>query len=162
MSFWGSIFGGSNPTLDKNIAQAGQTSGWATGQGESDVSAGTGFMKSILSGDSSKQMQALSPEISAARTTASQDNKKNAEFGTRSGGTAASSAATDDKTHSEITNLLGSLTGSAASGLTSEGSNLMNQGMEAAGQQVQFSQQQMQNWGHSILGQFTHQATGTF
>ena len=152
MSFFSSLFGGQNKTLSNDIAQAGQTGGWATGQGMSDISAGTGFMKSILSGDATKQMQALAPEISAAKTSAANANKTAAMFGGRSGGTAASTASTTDKLHSDITNLLGSLTGSSATGLTSAGSNLLTQGMESFNQQADLSQKQMQNWSDSIFG----------
>lgn len=89
-------------------------------------------MKAILSGNSQQITQALAPQISAAKTSAQQTNKTNAEFGTRSGGTAASAAATNDKVHSDITNLIGNLTGSAASGLTSVGQNLLGQGISGS------------------------------
>lgn len=115
-----------------------QGSGFATNLGEGDLTASSAFMRDILSGDATKQAQALAPEISAAKTSAAQSNKTNAEFGNRAGGTNASTAATNDKVHSDITNLLGSLTGSSASGLASTGSNLLNLGIQ--GNQVGFNQ----------------------
>lgn len=102
---------------------------FATGAGESDISKSTDFMSSILSGDSSKISQALAPQISAAKTRAQEGVKTAAEFGGRSGGTAASTSAINDKVHSDITDLIGKLTGSSVSGLSSLGTNLLGQGM---------------------------------
>lgn len=104
-------------------------SGFATGLGESDLTASSNFMQAILSGDPTKISQVLAPQISAEKTSAQQQNKTAAEFGTRSGGTAASTAATNDKVHSDITNLVASLTGGAASSLASTGSSLLSTGI---------------------------------
>ena len=152
MGFFSSIWGGSNETLNQDIPKLGQVGDWSTGQGEGDIASGTNFYKSLLSGDSSDQMKVLSPEINAAKTSANQDNKTATEFGTRSGGTAASTAATNDKVRSSITDLIGKLTGSAASNLTSTGGSLMGTGLSAYGQQIGASQQQMANWSKSIAG----------
>ncbi len=48
--------------------------------------------------------------------------------------------------------MIGKLTGSAASGLSSIGSSALNTGLSANAQQAQQSQEQMQNWQNSILG----------
>jgi hypothetical protein len=160
MSFFGSLFGGSNPTLNSNIQQYGQIGSFATGMGEKDTSQASNFWSNILSGDSSKIAQSLAPQISAAKTSANQNNKTTAEFGTRSGGNAASTAATNDKVHSDITNLIGSLTGNSASNLASLGSSSLNTGLSAIGAQTQASQQQMQNWSNSILGKTISQGIG--
>jgi hypothetical protein len=150
--FFSSVLGGSNSTLNSAIPQLGQTSDWATGQGKADVGAGTDWFKALLSGDSTKQMQALAPEVSAMKTSNAQTQKTNAEMGTRSGGTAASNAASSDKFHSDLTNLIGSLTNNAASSLTSTGGSLLGTGLEATGQQIGASEQQMKNWEHSLAG----------
>jgi hypothetical protein len=105
-----------------------------------------------VSGDASKQMQTLAPQISAAKTSNAQTQKSNAEMGTRSGGTAASNNASSDKLHSDITNLVGSLTGGAASSLASLGSSEMSTGLGALGQEQGATAQRMQNWSDSILG----------
>lgn len=84
-------------------------SGFATNLGEKDLTASSDFMNAILSGDATKQAQVLAPEISAAKTSAAQDRKTGAEFGTRSGGTTAANNAATDKVHSDITDLLGNL-----------------------------------------------------
>lgn len=160
LSFWASLFGGSNPTLSSTIGQTGQIGGFATNLGEKNLTSSSNFWSSILSGDSSKISQTLAPEISAAKTSAQQQNKSTAEFGTRSGGTAASTAATNDAVHSSITNLIGGLTSSAASGLASTGSGLLGTGLSAYGQQADLSQQQIQNWANSILGLGVTKAAG--
>jgi len=113
-------------------------SGFATNLGESDLSASSDFMKSILSGNASQVTQALAPQISAAKVSNQQNNKTAAEFGTRSGGTAATTAASNDKTHADITNLIGSLTGGAASSLASSGSSLLSTGV--AGDEAGFGE----------------------
>jgi hypothetical protein len=158
--FLNAIFGGQNSVLNSNIGQAGQQAGFDTGEGEGDISAGDAFLKSILSGDATKQAQALAPQISAAKTSAAQTNKTAAEMGTRGGGTGAATAATDDKTHAMITNLLGQLTGSAATALPSIGTNLTSQGTAATMDQAALSQQRMQNWLKSILGKGIGTAAG--
>lgn len=150
--FFSSLFGGQNTTLNKDIDQSGQQAGFDTGQGQSDVLAGTDFLKSILGGDATKQAQAIAPEISAAKTSQQQDQKTLAQNGTRSGGEAASSAADADKTHATITDLLGQLTGKAATSLPSIGTNLTSQGTAATAQQANEAQERMQNWLNSILG----------
>ena len=120
-----------------NYGNLTNASGFATNLGEKDLGASSKFMTDILSGDVGKITQALAPQIGAAKSSAQQQNKQNAEFGTRSGGTAASTAATNDKVHSDITNLIGKLTGGAASSLGSQGSGLLTTGI--AGDQVGYN-----------------------
>lgn len=107
-------------------------SSFATGTGEADITAGTNFLKDVLSGDATKTAQALAPQILAEKTSLQQDQKTNAMMGTRSGGTAAANVAAGDKVHSDITNLVGQLTGGAASGLTSVGTNLLGTGISGS------------------------------
>lgn len=152
MGFFGSLFGGSNPTLNSDINQSGAIANFATGQGEGDTTAASSFWKSIISGDPSQISKALSPEISAQQGQISQNKKQLAEFGTRSGGTASAAANMDASGRSNIINLVGGLQNSAASGLASTGTNLLNTGLSGTAQQAQLSQEQMQNWINSILG----------
>ena len=93
----------------------------AIGQGQSDITSGTNFFKSLLSGDPTQIAGVLSPAISADKVATQQDQKTTAMMGNRSGGTAAHNAAASDKVHSDITNLTGNLLGGAASSLTSAG-----------------------------------------
>ena len=126
------MFGvGFGPSKDEQFQAKNLTaeSGFATNLGEKDLTASSDFMNAILSGDATKTMQALAPQVSAAKTSAQQGNKTTAEFGNRGGGTGAATAATNDKVHSDITNLIGSLTGGAASHLGSMGSNALGMGM---------------------------------
>ena len=150
--FWSGLFGGSNPTLNTDIGMSGQQAGFDTGQGQSDITAGTNFLKSILGGDATKTAQVLAPQISAAKTAGQQDTKTATEMGNRAGGTNASNAATTDKLHGYITDLIGKLTGSAATALPSIGTNLTAQGTAATQQQADESQTRLQNWLNSILG----------
>ncbi len=152
MGFIGALFGGQNEHLNKDLGVTQDIAGFSSGLGKSNLSKASKFWSDIMGGDSSKQTQALSPEISAAKTSAQQQNKTNAEFGSRSGGTAASTAATDDKVHSYITNLLGNLTGSSASNLASTGSSLLGTSLSATEMNEKFSQDQIANWSDSILG----------
>ena len=152
ISFFSSLFGGSDPTLNADIAKTGQIADWSTGLGEKNLTASSNFFNSILSGDATKQSQVLAPEINAAKTSANQDIKTTSEMGTRSGGTAASNAATKDKIHGYIANLLGSLTGSAATILGSMGESSLNTGLSATMDQAKLAQQRMDNWSNSILG----------
>jgi hypothetical protein len=160
MGWWDSLFTGNNPTLSANIQKTGAIGDWATGQGEKNVGTASNFWNSILSGDSSKISQSLAPEISSAKTSANQDMKTTAMFGGRSGGTAASNAATKDSIHGYITNLIGSLTGNAASSLASTGGGLLSTGLSAYGQQEQADAARMQNWSDSILGLGVTHAVG--
>jgi hypothetical protein len=133
-----------------NYGSLVSSAGAATQLGESDLDASSKFMQAILSGDASKISQALAPQISSAKTSAQQTNKTNAEMGTRSGGTAASTTAANDKVHSDITNLIGGLTGSSASSLGSEGSGLLSEGMSgnanAFGEAQTMQQQRASKW----------------
>jgi hypothetical protein len=120
-----------------NYGNLTNASGFATNLGEKDLGASSKFMTDILSGDVGKITQALAPQIGAAKSSAQQQNKQNAEFGTRSGGTAATTSATNDKVHSDITNLIAQLTGGAASSLGSQGSGLLTTGI--AGDQAGYN-----------------------
>ena len=152
MGFMSALFGGKDENLNTLIGQYGQLGGSLTGSGQTNVNKAGDFYSSILSGDATKQSQALAPEISAAKTRNSETQKSNTEMGTRSGGTAASNAASSDKTHSDITNLIGSLTGKSADALGSLGTSELSQGLGALGQEQGATAQRMQNWSDSILG----------
>jgi hypothetical protein len=156
------MFGiGMGPTQNEKNTYGNLTaaSGFATNLGESDLTASSDFMKAILSGDSSKISQALAPQISGAKQRAQQQKKTTAEFGSRSGGTAASMAGIDDATHASITDLIGTLTGQSVSGLSSAGSSALGAGMSGYGTAFneantmqQQSQAQMGDIFNSIAG----------
>jgi hypothetical protein len=152
MSFWSSLFGGSNPTLNKNISQFGQIGGFATGLGESNLTQASNFYSSLLSGDPTKISKVLAPQISASQGQTQQARNVASEFGTRGGGTGASMQMAGDVSRSNINNMISSLLGTSAGGLGSMGQGLLGQGMQAYGQQAALSQQQMENWQNSIFG----------
>jgi len=135
------MFGiGIGPTGDE-LAQHGSlesSAGFATNLGEKDLTASSDFMRGILSGDASKVTSLLSPQISAVKTSAQQNTKTMAENGTRGGGTGAATAKANDTAHSDIVNLIASITGTAASSLGSTGSGLLSAGM--AGNEAGFNQ----------------------
>ncbi len=126
---------GQEETQYGNLTSA---SGFATGQGEGDISASDQFMRAILSGDATKTSQALAPQIGAAKKSAQQDIATRTQMGSRSGGNAAANASTGDKVHSDITSMIGQLTGGAASELGSRGSSLLGMGM--SGDQAAFGE----------------------
>jgi hypothetical protein len=152
MGFWGSLFGGSNPTLSKDINQFGQIGSFATGLGESNLSQASNFMSSIVGGDQSKIGKVLGPEISNIKGQGQQAKMQTAQFGNRSGGSNAAMQNVNDQSRASVNQMISSLLGTSVSGLASTGSSLLGQGMQALGQQSQLSQEQMQNWSNSILG----------
>jgi hypothetical protein len=89
--------------------------------GENAINQSQGFWSSILSGDMDKIMKVLGPQISAIKGQGQQMKQTAAQFGNRSGGMNASAQMADDRTRSEVNNLISSLTGAAASNLGSMG-----------------------------------------
>ena len=160
MSFFSSLFGGSNPTLSRDINQFGQIGSFATGLGESNLSQSSNFMSSILSGDQSKIGKVLGPEISDIKGQGQQSKMQTAQFGNRGGGTNASMQVADDQSRASVNKMISSLLGSSASGLASSGSSLLSQGMSATSQQAGLSQEQMSNWSNSLFGGAITNAAG--
>jgi hypothetical protein len=152
MSFWGSMFGGSNPTLNSGINQAGQVSGFGTSKGEGLLTSAGNFFQTLMGGDPAATARLLAPQIQANQQQAQQAKQTAAQFTTRSGGTNAAAQTIDDKTRANITNMISNLTGQAAGAATSLGQGLLDTGIQALNQQVNFSQGQMQNWANSIFG----------
>jgi hypothetical protein len=138
--------------LNSDIGAVGNIAGTATSLGTKNLNSASNWLNAITSGDASKTMQALSPITSAAKKSQQTQAKTNSIFGTRSGGTTGANIASSDKLHSDITNLIGSLTGSAVSEQANLGSSLLQTGLGAYTTQADLSQQRMQNWSDSILG----------
>ena len=161
MGFWGALFGGKNDDLNKDIDQSAGISSDASKLGAQDVNAASGFYTDILSGDPTKEGEALAPEISGLKSRVGQQKKTGAEFGTRSGGTAAQNNAADTNANTEILNLEGGLKQSAASGAASLGTSQEGLGLEANQVNAKESQQRMENWLNSILGKGITEAAST-
>ena len=107
-------------------------------------------MQAILSGDPAKIGQFLGPQEQAITGQAQQKKQTNAQFGNRGGGTNAQNQTIGDQSTQGINNLISSLTGSAVSGLSSAGQNLLGQGMSgfqnAFGDATQMQQQSANQW----------------
>src|SRR5277367_3568143 len=160
MGFWGSMFGGSNPTLNSGINQAGQVAGYGTSMGEGLTTSAGNFFQGLLSGNPAQTAKLLAPQIKAQQDQAQQQKQTMAQFGDRSGGTTAKAQTIDDTTRASIGKMISDLTGQAATQTASMGQSLLNTGMNALNQQVQFSQDQMNNWSNSIFGQGMASAAG--
>lgn len=153
MGFWGSLFGGSNPTVNAGIQQAGDTSTWATSKGKNLMGGAADWLSGLMSGDTAKTAKLLAPQIATQEQQAQQQKQKMAQFGNRSGGINAAAQTIDDKTRANINSMISTLTGSAVSGAGSMGQGMIDTGLKALGQQFDMSQQQMENWSNSIFGQ---------
>jgi hypothetical protein len=114
-----------NPT-EKEQAELQNLGGFETGTGEALTTAGAGFDESILSGDPTRIATALAPEISSQQGQVEQSNLEGANFGTRSGGTAAATEAAPAAERANIINLEGGLQSGAANSALSAGSGLLS------------------------------------
>jgi hypothetical protein len=160
VSFFSSIFGGSSPELSALISEFGQIGKYQTGQGQKYTNKAGDFYSDIISGDPTKQMRVMAPAIDAAKKSSSQDIKTATMFGPRSGGTAAKNASSSDTIHGYIADLIGQLTGSAATNLGSLGTTMTSTGLQSLGAETEAVQQQMENWNNSILGLGITKAAG--
>lgn len=104
----------------------GNLANYETGLGENLATAGAGEELGILSGDPTRIAQAEAPEITAQRQQIEQQNLSNANFGTRSGGTAASTQAADAAGRANIIDLTGNLIGNTAGAAVGQGSNFLS------------------------------------
>ena len=117
---------------------------YQTGVGEGLTTAGAGFNEDILSGDPTKISQALAPEISAGQGQVEQQRLQDANFGSRSGGTAASTAAAEGANRGNIINLVGGLQKSTAESSLTHGGNLMSEASGNIGNEAQLAEQRRQ------------------
>ena len=105
----------------------GALGNYDTATGEALTTAGAGFDESILSGDLSRMATTLAPEISGQQSQIEQQRLQDANFNTRSGGTAASTSAAEAAGRGNIISLEGGLQSGAASSALASGSNLLSQ-----------------------------------
>ena len=132
---------------------------FATGLGEGNLSESSSFFRDLLNNPT----KALAPEISASQKQAGQQAKTNAEFGTRSGGTAGANQALGAESRANIINLMGKEQSGAASNLASSGSNLLGMGMqgaEAGFGEAKTMQEQNESKLNDIIGSATSVAGG--
>ena len=105
MSFWTSMFGGQNKTLNSNINNFQSIGGFATNLGEKSLSDAAKFSSDILSGDQSKIAKSLGPEIKTIQDQTQQNKNQTAQFGNRSGGNNAKIQTSGDTARASINNL---------------------------------------------------------
>jgi hypothetical protein len=152
MGFFSSLFGGSSPTLNAGIKAAGDTASFATGFGKNLSTQAGNFYSDLMSGDPAKVAKLLAPQIKSQQDQAQQARQGMAQFGTRSGGTAAKGQTLGDTTRANIGTMVSDLTGKAVAGAQQMGQSMLDTGIKSLDQQFQFSQAQMENWSNSILG----------
>jgi hypothetical protein len=152
MGFWGATFGGSNPTLNKDIEAMGGLGTFLSNTGTKDIATSSKFMNTLLSGNTSEVSTLLAPQVEGIQKRNQQQKQQLGEFGGRSGGTTGAMLASDDDVHAQINDLVSKLTGAAVSNLGTEGSNLVAQGAGDLNSEANLSQIRMQNWKSSILG----------
>ena len=158
MSFAASLFGGSNPTINKQIDQLGNFAGSTMATGMSDTNAASNFFQSLLNGNDSK---VLAPQVRAIQNQTQQQKQTASQFGNRSGGTNSQMQMAGASGRASYNDLVSSLLGTSASSLAGIGSNLLNTSLTGYQQQLNASQQQMQNWQNSIFGKGITGAIGT-
>jgi hypothetical protein len=152
MSFWSGVFGGSNPTLNQGINQSGQVAGFGTTKGEGLTTSAGNFFTGLLSGNPAQTAKLLAPQIKGIQDRTQQAKQTAAQFHNRSGGTNAKMQTADDTARAKVSDMVTDLTGKAATASADLGKSLIDQGMDALSKQVNFSQQQMDNWSNSIFG----------
>ena len=87
-------------------------------QGQGGLDTAQNFFSTLLQGDPTKTAEMLAPQTKQIQSQANERTKTNAEFGNRSGGTNASNQQIQDNSTSSVNNLIATLTGQAAGGLT--------------------------------------------
>jgi hypothetical protein len=126
------------------------TAGFAANEGQQDVTSSDAFMQAILSGNTEAIGRFLGPQERAIQGQAQQKKQTNAQFGNRGGGTNAQNQTIGDQSTQSINDMISQLTGSAVSGLSSAGQNLLGQGMSgfqnAFGDATQMQQQSENQW----------------
>lgn len=113
-----------NPT-EKEQADLASLANYQQGVGQGLTTAGAGYEEALLSGDPTRIAQALAPEISAGQGQVEQARLAGANFGTRSGGTAAATNAAEAGNRANIINLVGGLQQGTAGAAVGQGTGLI-------------------------------------
>ena len=129
-----------NPA-QKEQDQFGALGNYETGTGEGLTTAGAGYDLGILSGDPTKIATALAPEISTGQSQVEQQRLQDANFGTRSGGTTASTEAAGAANRGNIINLEGGLQSGAASSALGAGSGLLSGASSNIGSEAKLAEE---------------------
>jgi hypothetical protein len=125
---------------------------YQTGVGEGLTTAGAGYEEAILSGDPTRIAQALAPEISTGQGQVEQQRLQDANFGNRSGGTAASTEAAEGANRANIINLEGGLQSSTANSAVNQGTNLMGEASSNIGSSANLAEQRRSQLNQDVGG----------
>lgn len=125
----------------KEQAQFGALGNYETGTGEALTTAGAGYDLGLLSNDPTRIATALAPEIATGQGQVEQQRLADANFGTRSGGTAASTEAAEAANRGNIIALEGGLQSGAASSALGAGSGLLSGASSNIGNEAQLAEQ---------------------
>jgi hypothetical protein len=107
------------------------------GTGVGDISNATNFWNSILSGDPAAISKVLSSQIGGIKSRAQEGIDTTSQFSNRGGGTNAAVQSTSDTVRGDINQMIGSLTGTAATEIGNLGTNLVSAGSNLTGQALQ-------------------------
>lgn len=153
------LFGGGSATTDRknNLAAFGSLADsmyyGQYGPGRGFIQgAGTGlgtaqdFATQLLQGQGAAM---VAPQVNQIQQQAGQQRAQNAQFGSRSGGTAGFNQMIDVNTQNQIDTLIGGLVGTGLSAEMSASNALGNLGLGVTGQGIQAG---------SVLGELTNQA----
>jgi len=151
--FLSAIFGGSNPTLNKDVGNLGSLAGYSTGVGEKGTTADLNYDLGLLSGDPTKVAQTISPEIKASQDQAQQNKNTVAQFGNRGGGMNSVMASLDDATRAKLLAYMGQARSGAAADAGRLGTSNLQMASGDTMDQAKLAQQQFENWKNSVLGQ---------
>jgi hypothetical protein len=136
-----------DPT-QKEQSKFGNLADYDIGAGEGATTAAETYNENLLTNPTI----ALAPEISAGQNQVEQQKLQNANFGTRSGGTAASGEAADAAERGNIINLMGETQGRAADTLGTLGISQTGQGASALGNEAELANQRRQQQVGDING----------
>jgi hypothetical protein len=152
MSWLSTLFTGNSSGLSNAASSLSSTGSTATQSGLADTKQAGDFYSTLLSGNTSAIGKLLAPQINNLQKSGQQQVQSLAQFGNRSGGTNAAAANIGNSTRAGVNDMISSLTGSAASGLGSLGSNLLGQGIGATNSSASIYDQILKNQQNSILG----------
>ncbi len=140
----------------KEQAQFGELGNYETGTGEALTTAGAGYDLGLLSNDPTRMATALAPEIATGQGQVEQQRLADANFGTRSGGTAASTEAAEAANRGNIITLEGGLQRDAASSALGAGSGLLSGASSNIGSEAKLAEERRQQ----VTGDVSGIATG--
>src|SRR5208337_4789632 len=152
MSFFSSLFGGSNAAIDNATANAGQIMNFGTNLGEKNLTTGSNFYNDVLSGDPTKIGAILGPGLSGIQQQGQQQIQTAGEFGNRSGGTNAGNQTNIDTQRANVEKMISQLTGQAAGAVTGIGENALGTGLNANQASAQEGELQVKNAQNSLFG----------